>query len=228
MGHPRIHARRAIFVVLLVVSACWAFLELADAVGKGSTRSLDERILTALRRPEDLATPHGPAWLVQAGRDLTALGGPTILFFATAAAAGYLAMRRKPVTMMLVLVSGIGAMVVGTLLKIGYGRERPSLVPHLLEVSSPSFPSGHAMASAAVYLSLGLLLAKVQSRRIEKLYILVTAMLLTFLVGLTRIYLGVHYPSDVLAGWMAGSAWALGCGSVAEAYERRGKLDDVR
>jgi undecaprenyl-diphosphatase len=228
MGHPRIHARRAIFVALIVVGACWAFLELADAVDRGSTRSVDERILTFLRRPEDLATPHGPAWLVQAGRDLTALGGPTILFFAIVAAAGYLAMRRKTVTMILVLVSGIGAMFAGALLKHAYGRERPSLVPHLLEVSSPSFPSGHAMSSAAVYLSLGLLLAKVQSRRIEKLYILGTTMFLTLLVGLTRIYLGVHYPSDVLAGWMAGGAWALACGSVAEAYERRGKLDDVR
>jgi undecaprenyl-diphosphatase len=94
-----------------------------------------------------------------------------------------------------------------------------------MEVSTSSFPSGHAMSSAAVYLSLGLLLAKIHHRRREKIYILAAAMLLTFVVGVTRVYLGVHYPTDVLAGWMAGIAWALACGFVAEFFERRGQLE---
>jgi undecaprenyl-diphosphatase len=121
----------------------------------------------------------------------------------------------------LVLASGLGAMTINAALKAGYARARPVLVPHLTEVADTSFPSGHAMGSAAVYLSLGLLLARVLRRRIEKTYAIASAMLLTLLVGASRVYLGVHYPTDVLAGWLAGIAWALACGAVAEWIDRR-------
>jgi undecaprenyl-diphosphatase len=221
----RIHSRRTIFVVLVIVGASWAFVELADAIDEKKTHAFDEWALRSLRRVDDPRIPRGPAWLVQTGRDLTSLGGTSILLLAVTFSSGYLALRRKPVTMALVLASGIGAMIVNAALKYGYGRERPELVLRLMEVSTSSFPSGHAMSSAAVYLSLGLLLAKVQERRRDKAYILATAMFLTLIVGLTRIYLGVHYPTDVLAGWMAGVGWALACSFVAEFFERRGQLE---
>jgi undecaprenyl-diphosphatase len=223
--HPE---QRHLVVVLLVIAACWGFVELAGEMVEGSTQPFDEGVLRALRRPDDPATPRGPGWLVQTGRDLTALGGSTVLLLVIAATAGYLALGRHFRTMGLVLVSGLGGMLVNLALKYVLARERPTLVPHLMEVSTPSFPSGHAMLSAAVYLSLGLLVARIHPRRREKAYIMGVAILATVLVGLTRVYLGVHYPTDVMAGWLAGAAWALACGLVVQLLEKKGALPRPR
>jgi len=95
------------------------------------------------------------------------------------------------------------------------------VVPHLREVSTPSFPSGHAMLSAIVYLTLGIFLMQIVRGRVTKLYCLLWALFLTFLVGISRIYLGVHYPTDVLAGWMAGLVWASICWVVAHYLRHR-------
>jgi len=103
-------------------------------------------------------------------------------------------------------------------------RERPTIVPHLREVTTPSFPSGHAMLSAIVYLTLGILLMQIVQGRLTKLYCLLCAMFLTFLVGISRIYLGVHHPTDVLAGWIGGLVWALGCWIIARYIRRCGLL----
>src|SRR5204862_596450 len=100
-------------------------------------------------------------------------------------------------------------------------RERPIVVPHLREVSTPSFPSGHAMISAVVYLTLGMMLMQTVRGRWTKLYCLICALMMTFLVGVSRIYLGVHYPTDVLAGWMLGLSWALLCWMVERSLERQ-------
>jgi undecaprenyl-diphosphatase len=212
---------RPVATALVIVAACWGFLELADEVREGDTASFDARVLEVLRRPDDPRVPIGPPWLVQSGRDLTSFGSPTILLLAIAAVSGFLALGRERMLLGLVLASGLGAMTINAALKAGYARARPVLVPHLTEVADTGFPSGHAMGSAAVYLSLGLLLARVLRRRIEKTYAIASAMLLTLLVGASRVYLGVHYPTDVLAGWLAGIAWALACGAVAEWIDRR-------
>lgn len=216
--------QRHLVAALIVVGAVWGFLELAGAVVAGSTQAFDESVLRALRRADDLGTPRGAAWLVQAGRDVTALGGSPVLLLVILATAVYLALQRHFKTVVLVFVAGFGGMLVNLGLKQLIARERPTLVPHLMEVSSPSFPSGHAMISAAVYLSLGLLIARIHPRRREKAYILGVAITATVLVGLTRVYLGVHYPTDVLAGWLAGAGWALGCGLAVQLLERRGAL----
>jgi len=88
-------------------------------------------------------------------------------------------------------------------------RPRPDLVSHLVDVQTSSFPSGHATLSAVVYLTIGALLAREQPSRGLRFYVMAVAILATMLIGCSRVYLGVHWPTDVLAGWAIGSAWAM-------------------
>jgi undecaprenyl-diphosphatase len=192
---------------LALVVGVLAFLLIADAVRGGGTQSMDEAIIRSLRRPDDLATPIGPTWLLEVGRDLTALGGVTVLSLVTAAVVGFLAILRANHAMWLVLAATLGGLLLSTVLKQSFDRPRPDLVPHLSQVYTSSFPSGHSMLSATVYLTLGALLARLVQRVWLKLYFVAVALLVTFLVGCSRVYMGVHYPTDVLAGWCAGLSW---------------------
>lgn len=196
-------------VAALLLASVWAFFELADEVQEGDTRRFDEAVLLWMRSPVDLTDPIGPGWVEEIGRDFTALGGIAVLVMIVLAASGYLALRRKyRAALWLMLATGTG-IALSTLLKMGYDRPRPDLVPHGSIVYTKSFPSGHSLMAAVVYLTIGALLARIQPRRRLKVYILTLAILLTLLVGLSRIYLGVHWPTDVLAGWSIGAAWAL-------------------
>ncbi len=203
----------------------WAFIKIASEVIEGDTTTFDRTILLALREAQNPADPIGPSWLEEAARDITALGGHVILTIVTLATLAYLLMTRRRAAALLVLASIGGGLLVSTLLKLGFERPRPDLVPHGTRVYTASFPSGHAMLSAVTYLTLGALLARVQARRREKAYVLSLALLLTLLVGLSRIYLGVHWPTDVLAGWCVGAAWATLCWLVALWLQRRGKVE---
>jgi undecaprenyl-diphosphatase len=126
---------------------------------------------------------------------------------------------------LLVFMSVAGGMLLSTILKLGFNRERPALVPHVVEVYTTSFPSSHAMLSATTYLTLGALLMRVQRRWQEKAYVLGLAVLITLLVGASRVYLGVHWPTDVLGGWCVGAGWALLCWLVAVELQRRGESE---
>lgn len=211
----------AMLVAALIVLAClYGVIELADEVKEGATRGVDEWILLSLRRADDRAVPIGPAWLREAGLDLTALGSPVVLILTVNAVIGLMWLQRQYGLALFTLLTTISGSAIAALLKYLIARDRPAIVPHLREVTTPSFPSGHAMVSAIVFLTLGTLLMQVVAGRTAKLYCLMGAMLLTFLVGISRIYLGVHYPTDVLAGWMAGLAWALGCWATFQ-YSRR-------
>jgi undecaprenyl-diphosphatase len=141
---------------------------------------------------------------------------------------GYLLRQRAFAAMCLVLISTLGGALLSSVLKFFFGRERPDATLHLVTVHSLSFPSGHAMLSAVVYLTLGALLAQVVPRRLDKMYFIIVALVLTLLIGLSRVYLGVHYPTDVLAGWSVGLAWALLCWVVARYLRRRGVVDAVQ
>jgi undecaprenyl-diphosphatase len=193
----------------LVVSVLlYAFVALAGEVIDGDTRALDVRVLLALRNADDPSTPIGPAWLELALIDITALGGPTVIWLVVATVIGFLCLQARYRTAMVVGFAAGSGEILNHLLKLLFMRPRPSVVPHLRDVSSASFPSGHAMESAIVYLTLGVMLMRVAERRITKLYCLAVAMLVTFLVGSSRVYLGVHYPTDVLGGWILGFLWA--------------------
>jgi undecaprenyl-diphosphatase len=211
----------ALAVLLLTL----AFLSLGAEVIAGDTQQLDERLLAALRKPGNPAEPIGPVWLRAAAEDLTALGSATVLGLTVFAVVGFLLLQRMARTALFVLLAICGGSLLNAVLKDLFGRARPHVVPHLREVVTLSFPSGHAMTSAAVYLTLGALLMRISVRRITKFYCMAVAMLATFLVGVTRVYLGVHYPTDVLAGWLMGLSWALVCWIVERMLERRAGLD---
>jgi undecaprenyl-diphosphatase len=200
---------RPLTVFLVVCAAAFAFLRLANEVREGETQSLDERVLRSLRTPADPAVPIGPAWLLPAAQSLTALGSVTVLLLVVLAVAGFLGLAHLWRNLALVLGASAGGLLLMVALKRVFERPRPSVVPPLTFEVSYSFPSGHAMMSAVIYLTLGALLAQLCPRWRERVYVVTVAGVLTLIIGLTRLYLGVHYPSDVLAGWSVGLAWAL-------------------
>jgi undecaprenyl-diphosphatase len=200
------------------------FILLAVAASQGWTKDLDERILRALRKPDDTAAPVGPAWVEPAAKALAALGSGVFLIPATAAAAALLfGASRRPAAWRLI-AAGIGGFVLSEGMKLLVGRPRPSCVPHLEPVASPSFPSSHAMLSAAVYLTIAVIVAGTLRSRAKRAGVAALAAAITLLVGFTRTVLGVHYPTDVLGGWAGGLTWMLLCWIAAGRLERRGPL----
>ncbi len=207
-------------LLALLVSAL-GFISLWDEVKEQDLQQFDERVLRALRQPDNPEVPVGPRWLSEAARDVTALGSGSVLALVVVAVGGFLALVRRYRTLLFVVGSTVGGALLNTWLKGYLGRPRPSVVPHLTWVLTESFPSGHAMLSAIVYLTLGALLAQLTERRRLKAYLLGVALFLTLLIGVTRVYLGVHYPTDVLGGWVAGLAWALLTALVVRMARRR-------
>jgi undecaprenyl-diphosphatase len=193
---------------LVLCVLVYAFIALAGEVMDGDTRALDAKVLLALRKAGDPSTPIGPGWLETALLDVTALGGPTVIWLVVTTVVGFLCLQARYRTALMVAVAAGSGEIVNQLLKQLFMRPRPSVVSHLRDVTTASFPSGHAMESAIVYLTLGVMLMRVAEGRIAKIYCLGIAMLVTFLVGSSRVFLGVHYPTDVLGGWILGFLWA--------------------
>lgn len=210
--------------MLVLLGVLWLILNLAGEVLEGDTLDFDKKMLSALRKADNPSQPVGPPWLELAAFDLTALGGPTILGLTVAAVVGYLLLHGLYRNAAFVFLASVGGWLLNDFLKEIFARPRPQVVPHLRQVMSLSFPSGHALTSAAVFLTLGALLMRVAERRFVKFYIMSVAVLATLLVGATRVYLGVHYPTDVLAGWLIGSSWALFCWLLERSLERRAGL----
>lgn len=204
-----VHRLLVIFLVTAIISG--ALLIFASEVMEGETLAFDRWILLAMRSPDNLSVPAGPAWLRLAMTDLTALGGYTVLTMITGFATGYLIVVRKTVIAAGLAGSVISGLVISSLLKLVYLRPRPDIVVHLVAVQSSSFPSGHATNSAVTYLTLGIFLAGAEKNRWVRTYLMAVAIFLTVAVGVSRVYLGVHWPSDVLAGWCVGSLWAVLC-----------------
>ena len=222
----RLRGDAALLLALLGVVSCISiFAWVADSVTDRQAQSFDEQLIRRLRDPVRLSEPVGPEWLNGAMRDLTALGSATVLVLFVLAVAGALLARRQYHALVLLLVAALGGMLLNILLKPVFGRARPDIALRLTEVASPSFPSGHAMGSAIIYFTLAALLARLVEPVALKVYFLGLAALLSFLVGASRVYLGVHYPTDVLAGWTVGLAWALLCWIVARYLQGRGSVE---
>ena len=203
------------------VLAVGLFLELADDAPEGDYLPVETKIMEAMRRGGE---PWGPAGTAAVVRDITALGSAVVLILLTLLILGFLLMSGRMRVAALIAVATAGGQALNLTLKNAFERARPDSALHLVEVTSTSFPSGHSMASSIFYLTMGALLARMASRRREKSYFVGAALLITFMIGFSRVYLGVHYPTDVLAGWSAGTAWALVCWFVADWLGRRGKL----
>lgn len=220
--------RHHLTILAFMLSICGmlsVFLWLAGEVMEGDTRAFDRMLLLAMRTPGNLADPVGPAWLEFAARDITSLGGYPVLVLVTLAVIGFLLIVGKQHAALLVVVSIGGGTLLSSGLKGLFDRPRPDLVPHAVEVYTMSFPSGHATLSAVTYLTLGALLTRVQPQRRVKAYLLSVAVVLAILIGASRVYLGVHWPTDVLAGWCVGAAWAILCWTVATWLQRRGEVE---
>lgn len=203
------HDSKQLILFFSVTLLIFLFIQLAGYVMSGGTTSVDEQIVLAFRSATDLSDPIGPKWVEEIMRDVTALGGVGILAFMTFCVLVYLLMDGYKKAALVLLVGIATGMLVSFSLKYGFTRPRPDLVPHGSFVYTSSFPSGHAMMSALVYFSLAGLLSHLQFRRRVHTYFFFLAFILTISIGISRVYLGVHWPTDVLAGWLVGSGWAL-------------------
>ena len=227
-GRLERHELTWLFVGLGACVLLLAFLTLAGEVTEGDTQAFDNRILQALRKPDDPSRPIGPVWMESSLLDLTAIGGPTVLALVVLAVVGFLLLQTRYRTALFVVLTAISGELINTAMKHAFNRPRPTVVPHLRAVYTTSFPSGHAMESAIVYLTLGAILMRVAERRVTKIYCLGIAMLLTALAGGSRVFLGVHYPTDVIGGWIIGFVWASICWLAAQRFETSAGIDEER
>jgi len=195
---------------LTIAVLLFAFGLMAQSAG-GEPSAFDRNVMLAFRKSAKPDIPLGPAWLQEAARDITSLGSVTVLGMATLAVAGFLFLAHKPAAAWLMLIAVFGGVALNDVLKFAFARPRPDFVTHMARVFTTSFPSGHATLSAITYLTIGALLARTYPSFETSFYFMSLAAFLTVLIGVSRIYLGVHYPTDILGGWSIGAAWAVTC-----------------
>jgi undecaprenyl-diphosphatase len=203
----------------------WWLLKSVPQIYKGRLEAVDNAVLRALRHPENLSIPIGPKWLPQAAKDVTALGSGTNLSVATGILVGFLCLHRRFRATAFLLSSVGSGLLLCQSLKGFFARRRPAAVPPLVNFDPASFPSGHSMGAALVYLTSGSIVSRQVTGPLAKTYFLSTAVVLAIVVGVSRVYLGVHYPSDVLAGWAAGSLWSSVCAQGARWLQRQGSVE---
>lgn len=211
---PVRHPPRLLWAGGAVAAAMLVLVILGWTIDRGHRFAIDRAALLALRRADNLAVPIGPHWIEDLMRALTTLGGGTVLTIAVVVTLGALAVRKLWLTAALALAATVSGSLSVDLAKQVVARPRPDIVPHLVEVSSLSFPSGHSANSAIVYLTLATLLTQTIPEAGLRRYVIGVAVALVTAIGISRLYLGVHWPSDVLAGWSFGTLWALGWWSI--------------
>jgi undecaprenyl-diphosphatase len=222
-GHAETSVLVAFFAAAILLLI---FGVIADAVVAGSTTKLDRAIILLFHGAgDDWSGPAGPLWVREMARDITSLGSVTVLGLLSSIIVAYLFLTRSRAAAFLVLVAVVGGVAVNSILKIQFARPRPDVFVPAAKVFTASFPSGHAAFSAITYLTLAALLARVTTSRRLRYYFVTVAVALTFMIGASRVYLGVHYPSDIVAGWCIGSAWALICWAIMTRLQQKGRID---
>jgi undecaprenyl-diphosphatase len=207
-------------------SLVWAFIQVAEAVTEGETHAFDRYVVLMMRDPADLSNPLGAIWIEELGRDVSALGGFGVLTFLVLASAGFLWLSDQRRSTGFLLVSVTTGVALSQTLKSFFDRPRPDFVSQEAAVYTAGFPSGHSMMAAIVYLTLGVLLARTLDSKMVQGYVISLAIIVVIAVGISRIYLGLHWPTDVLAGWILGASWALLCGALARWLGLRGSIED--
>lgn len=193
---------------LIGAAVCWAgFAAMVVMVETGRTGWLDSTGLL-FWRDGDLR-PLGPAWLLEGVRDVTALGGVLLRNIIVVAALFALLVLRMRREALVLFGTVIGGWLANTAVKALVGRPRPDIVPHLTEAGGASFPSGHSFNAAVVYIAIALAFAAMTPRQPVRVTIIAGAALLAMAIAWSRVWLGVHFPSDVIAGWLGGAGWAL-------------------
>jgi undecaprenyl-diphosphatase len=217
--------RSETWLVLTIAVLLFAFGLVAQEVSEGEPLTFDQNVMLALRNPANPSVPVGPAWLREMARDVTSLGSTIVLGIITFAVVGYLFLTRRTAVAWLMLGAVLGGIALNNLLKYAFARPRPDFVTHAARVFTTSFPSGHAALSAITYLTVGALLARIHPSLAIRIYLMAVAVFLILLIGMSRIYLGVHYPTDVLGGWCIGAAWAMGCWVLTAWLQNRGQVE---
>jgi undecaprenyl-diphosphatase len=205
------HELTVLLAFVMIFGGIWLTVTLADGVVEGDTQETDLALMMLLREGEDADNPIGPAWVEELMRDYTALAGTGFLVLIITAVTIYYLIQGHHKEMAFLLIAVLGAFLISYLLKDIFDRPRPEFVAEGAYKYSASFPSGHALLAATTYLTLGSILAQLFTRDRLKAYVLILATIIVVLVGFTRVYLGVHYPTDVLAGWVIGTVWATMC-----------------
>jgi len=208
-------------LLLVVGVGIWGFASIADEVMEGDSHYWDQKILLSMRVAGEPSDPIGPSWFEEGGRDVTAMGSVAVLLIFTATMTGYLYFKKQPWVAVFVVASILSGTAVSTAMKSGFDRPRPDLVPHETEIYTKSFPSGHSAMSSMIYLTLGAIMARAERERRTKVFLISVAITLSILVGISRIYMGVHWPTDVLAGWLFGITWAAASWLVFRWFGRR-------
>lgn len=212
-------------LAILIAGLLVCFGLLAQEVVRGEPIAFDRWAMRSLRHAFEPSLPIGPTWLPEVARDISALGSEVVLGLVVLFVTGYLFAAGKRQAGWFVLVTVLGGTALNNLLKLGFARPRPDLIAPLTKVATTSFPSGHSAVAAVCYFTLGALIAQTHSSPAIRVLVLAAATLLTLLVGVSRVYLGVHYPTDVLAGWCFGIAWASICWTIMSQLQRRGQVE---
>lgn len=211
----------AVTALMVLAGTILAFIEIADDMREGDGQRFDERVLAWMRPwPDDPGRPWGPWWLHEAAADITSLGGISVLGLFAVGAMGLLLLQKKRLSALLLAVGLAGGVALSEGLKAVFERERPPPAYQAVETLNASFPSGHALLATVFYLTLGVMLTRAFPQRRLKAYALGAGVTIALLVGLTRIYLGAHWASDVFAGWCVGAAWAVALWLFAYGVQR--------
>ncbi|MEQ9813279.1 MAG: phosphatase PAP2 family protein [Azospirillaceae bacterium] len=187
------------------------FAAIAMAVAIGEAEAVDRPLLLAFRVVGDIADPLGPPWFEEMAAELTTLGGYPVLVIAGTIAFVTLWLSRQHAAALFLAASLAGGSTLSQLLKLVFARARPDLVEPLDRTFTASFPSGHATVGMLAWLVLAAVAARFVPRHAVRAFLVCSALVLGVVIGLSRVYLGVHWPSDVAAGWCLGIAWAAGC-----------------
>jgi undecaprenyl-diphosphatase len=219
---------KVLIVLLILFISGLTFLEIADEISEGETREFDQSIIEFFRTDDDPGNPAGANRISELMIDITALGGGTVLAIITIFVSIFLILQKRYDAFWLLLAATAGGALISFGLKEIYARERPDLFYRLVTVNSLSFPSGHSMMSAVLYLTQAAIVARFQREWKIRIYIVSIALFLTFIIGLSRVYLGVHYPTDVIGGWTIGLAWASFCWCGAWYIQRQKRLKEKK